>query len=177
LTTPKGQRRAVLCQRRSLPSPGAVQTLASAPWLGSPWRRSAGRWAVPTAGSRSGNSALRPASPPGVRRVLGVPGARRPTRLQRSHGPAATDATASRQLRRAASGRKCCGSLWGDTTSRHSPPGGRSLASSRAMPGGDRTRRAIHRRRWLMALKRHRALVAGCESPHGEPVMRDAGCA
>jgi hypothetical protein len=150
-------------QRRALPSPGAVKMPSSATWLGRPWSLAVGSWAVQRAGYRSGTSARRPASPPGFRSVLGVPGALRPTRLQRSKEQSSTYATAYRQLSREASVRKGFGSLWVATTSRHFPHCVRSLASSSDIQGGDRPRRAM---------QMPRARVDECERPHGEPGVR-----
>jgi hypothetical protein len=166
--------RSLPCQRRSLPATCAVKTPSSATWRVLPLRLSAGRWAVQKAGYINGKIALRPASPPGCRNVLGVPGASRPKRLKRSQGPSSADATAYRQASREASVRKGCGSLCVATTSRPCPHCGRSIASSSAIQGGNRTRRAMQSLQWLMALKTPRETVAGRENLHGETVVRDA---
>ena len=169
-----GTIRSGTCQRRSPPSICAVKTPSSAPWLVIPLRLFAGRWAVQKAGCLSGKIAMRPASPPGVWRVLGVRGSPRPKRLQRSKGQSSAYATAYREASREASVRKGFEIICVDTTPSHSPRVVRSLASSSGIQGGDRTRRARQSRKWLLVLKPHRETVGGRESPHTQKVVRDA---
>ena len=149
----KAKIRSVPCQRRSLPSTCAVKTPSSATWRVIPLRLSAGRWAVQKAGYISGKIAMRQASPPGFRSVLGVLGALQPKRPKRSKGQSSTYVTAYHEVSRAASVLKSFGSICVDTTASHSPRVVRSIVSSSGIQGGDFIRRAMQHLTLLLALK------------------------